>query len=112
MTATRLATLDTAKDLIVGERDASYGDASKSFARIAAVWSALLDIELTAAQVALCLAGLKLSRLAVSPNHGDSWVDLAGYAGLGSEVAERESLDEFSAANLAALREKLGAPAL
>ena len=40
-----------------------------------------------ASQVALCLAQLKIARLIQSPEHPDSWVDLAGCAALGAEVA-------------------------
>lgn len=85
----RREVLDTAAELIDGQRADDYGDASESFARLSRIWSGILGQEVTAAQVALCLAGLKLSRLAATPTHADSWVDLAGYAALGAEVAER-----------------------
>lgn len=84
----RSQTLFTAEELINGDRAKDYGDATESFSRLASIWSGILGQPVTAAQVAMCLAGLKLSRLAVSPNHADSWVDLAGYAGLGSEVVQ------------------------
>lgn len=79
--------LDTASELIDGQRARDYGDASESFGRVALIWSGVLGMKVSAAQVALCLAGLKLSRLAFTPDHADSWVDLAGYAALGGEVA-------------------------
>lgn len=81
--------LATADDLINGERDASYGDALDSFTRIAKLWTATLGIEISPTQVALLLAQLKLARLAASPTHEDSWIDLAGYAALGGEIAHR-----------------------
>jgi hypothetical protein len=84
----RTATLLTAIDIINGDRNESYGDAAGSFYRIANVWSHLTGYSITPEQVAIMMAGLKLCRLSVSPNHRDSWVDLAGYAGLGSEIAE------------------------
>jgi hypothetical protein len=37
------------------------------------------------ADVAAMLALLKIARLQQSPNHRDSWVDLAGYAACGAE---------------------------
>lgn len=83
----RETVLDTAKSLISGDRRDAYGDVTESFTRLAALWSALLGTPVTAAQVAMCLAALKLSRLANTPDHADSWTDLAGYAALGAEVS-------------------------
>lgn len=78
--------LNVAAAIIHGPRANDYGDASESFARIALIWSGILGHDVTAAEVALCLAGLKMSRLAYSPDHADSWVDLIGYAALGAEI--------------------------
>jgi hypothetical protein len=75
-----------ALDLIEGERAESYGDAKENHARIAAMWSALLEKEVTPNQVYLCLIAVKMSRLVESPRHRDSWLDIAGYAAL----AEKE----------------------
>jgi hypothetical protein len=33
----------------------------------------------------MMMAGVKLARLSATPDHQDSWVDLAGYAATGSE---------------------------
>ncbi|QHB37792.1 hypothetical protein I5G63_gp051 [Mycobacterium phage Imvubu] len=81
--------LTTAASLICGDRQASYGDATESFARLGRLWSEVLGMEVTPEQVALCLVQLKVSRLVVSPTHEDSWVDIAGYAALGGEIAQR-----------------------
>ena len=75
-----------ALDLIEGERAESYGDAKENHARIAAMWTALLEKEVTPNQVYLCLIAVKMSRLVESPTHRDSWLDIAGYAAL----AEKE----------------------
>ena len=40
--------------------------------------------------VAIIMALVKIARLAASPGHEDSWIDLAGYAALGAEIAEIE----------------------
>ena len=61
-----------ALDLIEGERAESYGDAKENHARIAAMWSALLEKEVTPNQVYLCLIAVKMSRLVESPTHRDS----------------------------------------
>lgn len=83
--------LNQAIGLIDGDREGVYGDPLISHQRIAKLWSALLDVEITAAQVAMMMAAMKLSRLTGSAEHKDSWIDLAGYAGLGYEFAVRGS---------------------
>lgn len=85
MSNQRFVTLSAAIDA-VSERGSSYGSVEDNFNRIAGLWSVLLEKEVTAAQVALCLAALKMARLVETPNHYDSWVDLAGYAACGGEV--------------------------
>ncbi len=72
---------------IGGPRERDYGDVLDGFNRIAAMWSAILGVEVTAEQYAMCQVATKLGRLAESPNHRDSWMDVAGYAALGAEVA-------------------------
>lgn len=84
----REATLDAASEAISGERQAEYGDAQENFERIATIWEAIFGHGVTEAQVALCMAGVKIARLSHSQGHKDSWVDLAGYAALGSEVSK------------------------
>ena len=86
--AARNRVLDTAKALIGGDRAATYGDATKNFTRIGRLWAPILDLEnVTAEQVALCMAALKICRLCTGPDHFDSWVDGAGYLALGAEIA-------------------------
>lgn len=80
--------LSRAADLVSGDRDRSYGDAKESFGRTAAMWSAILGVEVTPQQFGQCMIALKLSRLANSPNHEDSAVDIAGYAALLAELME------------------------
>lgn len=82
-----------AEGLVAGDRRADYGPAEESFQRIADLWTVLLHLErdLTGEQVAVCLAALKLWRCTTAPGQFDSWVDLAGYAGLGWQcVVARE----------------------
>ncbi len=84
---TRDEVLDEARTIINGDRANDYGDASENFARIAQGWSVILGTEVTLAQVALCMDWVKTSRLIQSPDHLDSWIDKAGYSGLGAEVS-------------------------
>lgn len=83
----RTEILSTASKLITGQRQSDYGTPAENFARVARLWEVVLGIEVTPAQVALCLGQLKVARLIKSPDHLDSWVDLAGYTGLGGELA-------------------------
>lgn len=84
---TRDEILAEAGRLINGDRAAAYGDARRSFASIAKIWSAILDRRVTADDVARCMIGVKLVRLTNSPGKLDSWIDIAGYAALGAEIA-------------------------
>jgi len=85
----------------VSERGSSYGTVEENFDRIARLWTVLLGKDVTPGEVALCLAALKMARLIQTPDHRDSWVDLAGYAACGGEVThgdqvtgQREHFDE------------------
>jgi len=64
----------------IAERGRVYGDAAANMAKTAQLWSAVLGVDVTGAQVALCLIQLKVARLLVTPDHSDSAVDIAGYA--------------------------------
>src|SRR5512139_1226816 len=80
----------------VGDRGLNYGKAEDNFDRIARLWNAHLvniglvrvpeEALLTAADVAMMCALLKIARLENMPEHQDSWVDLAGYAACGGEI--------------------------
>jgi hypothetical protein len=71
---------------VVRDRRRSYGDPTDLFERVAVRWSQVLDANVTATQVGLCLIDLKLARLAGNPKHLDSLVDVAGYAACVREV--------------------------
>lgn len=77
--------LNKAESLVNGPRAKEYGDAHENHARIAKMWSVLLDTEVSVEQVYQCMIAVKLARLTVTPEHEDSWVDIAGYAALGGE---------------------------
>jgi len=77
--------LQKASDIIRGDRAADYGDAWQNHSRIARIWSEILDLEVKPEQVYMCMIAVKLARLTNTPEHLDSWVDIAGYAALGGE---------------------------
>ena len=86
----RARILSTAKKLINGDRADAYGEPKENFGRIAALWNAQLGKKLseplTAEDVAYALVQLKMSRLANTPGHEDSLVDVAGYIALAGEL--------------------------
>jgi hypothetical protein len=82
--------LDTAKGYVTQDRAATHGDAEQTFGRIASVWSARLGVSITQAQVCILLGDLKSCRAWGNPQHADNWVDLAGYAACGGEIATEQ----------------------
>jgi hypothetical protein len=81
--------LDAASDLINGQRAKDYGDALEMHRRIAAGWAEILGVDVAPAQVALCMAWLKIARLVETPDHYDSFVDLVAYGALAAEIQSR-----------------------
>jgi hypothetical protein len=79
--------LRDATALICFDRNRSYGPVDVMYKRIAAGWAEILDHTVTEEQVGMMMIWMKLARLCNSPDHRDSWVDIAGYAALTSEVA-------------------------
>ncbi len=85
----------------VNDRPNAYGPPEDNFSRVARLWNAHLQnggahvadiytgepLPFEPVDVAIFLALVKIARLVESPNHADSWVDLAGYAACGAEVA-------------------------
>lgn len=86
----RAYVLDTAKALVLGDRNNTYGPPTQDFQRTAGVLSSLGYRKgdgqpLEAHDISVILAAVKLSRLMWSPDKADSWIDLAGYAACGHE---------------------------
>ena len=78
--------LEEAQQTIHGERRTLYGPPKEEFPKIAAMWSQILNMEVTAQQVILCMIAGKLLRLSTTPTHRDSQIDIAGYAGILEEL--------------------------
>lgn len=91
----RETVLEEAARLVDGARGDTYGHPADDFGRTAAMVSGLLREKLreplTAADVGLIQVCVKLSRLAATPGHRDSLVDVAGYARTVEMVFEREA---------------------
>jgi hypothetical protein len=79
--------LDEANRLTHGDRDKNYGTPYQNHLRIAKIWSVILEKEVTPAQVALCMVGVKIARLVETPDHLDSFVDGCAYISIAGELA-------------------------
>ncbi|AKY02767.1 hypothetical protein SEA_WALELIANO_52 [Mycobacterium phage Waleliano] len=79
----------TAADLVNNDRNAIYGDAEQNFTETGALWAVVFGHEVTAEQVAICMALVKVARLIKTPNHADSWTDGVGYLALGGGIASK-----------------------
>lgn len=79
-----------AEALVNGPRSREYGDVALSFQNVAALWSVVLGVPVTSRQVALCMIQLKTARLVTSPDHADSWIDIAGYVACAQHLNLKE----------------------
>ena len=82
----RKEALDTALNLINGERKKTYGG-NENFYRIVERWEQHIGDEIEPWKVCLLMAELKLARLA-NGYHDDSIVDAIGYLALAAELHE------------------------
>lgn len=73
---------DTAIELVLGNRNDSYGNPADDYAKVAKVWSGLLapilKRDITPQEAILCMVGLKLCR-EVYAHKEDNLVDAHGY---------------------------------
>jgi hypothetical protein len=79
----------------IHSRGAVYGHPYYNHKRIADLWSAYLDLPITAHQAALCMALVKVSRLTETPAHEDSVKDLVAYAALYKTILDAEMDADF-----------------
>lgn len=88
--------LDKARACVCQDRNRAYGEPEDGFRLIAALWEPVIqescvspgaDVSVTPDTVAVLMALLKIARAAQNPEHLDNWVDLAGYAACGGEIA-------------------------
>lgn len=74
---------------IVEQRGKTYDKgAERSLQKIAALWSAYCNKNITETDVAAMMILLKVARQTRSPEKQDHWADMAGYAALGFESSQ------------------------
>ena len=80
--------LKEATKLIGGDRQTDYGDKLKNHQNIADFWSVFLKKKITAHDVAICMALVKVARL-MNQHKKDSYIDMAAYACIAGEIEAR-----------------------
>jgi hypothetical protein len=84
--------LRRAAALVGGQRATDYGDVTENHERIANLWNIWLSERygnsqcIEAYDVAIMMVLLKVARLMHTQGHGDSHVDIAGYAAIAEEI--------------------------
>lgn len=95
----REACLEEAKKCVCTDRNNQYGEPEQNFTVIAQLWQAYLraatgadDIEIFPSDVAMMMVLFKAGRRATAVTEkADTYVDIAGYAACGCEVATGHS---------------------
>ncbi len=85
----REQTLKKAIEMVTGHREEDYGSPEDSFDLIARLWGDYLNRRITAVDVSAMMALLKIARIGTGVATDDSWIDLAGYAACGGEIAAK-----------------------
>lgn len=85
---------------LVAERRRVYGDPEEGFIRVAQIWSGILDTEVNATDVALCMIGYKLLRTQVCPTYSDNSDDIDGYLNIfrkivGEDMVHARTVEEY-----------------
>lgn len=86
--------LNKAKECVCGSREQDYGSPEDNFQRIAKLWSDYLEYGVSPVDVAMLMSLLKIVRIKNGGGSGDSFVDLAGYAACGGEIAGMEPVQD------------------
>lgn len=79
--------LHKAEQCVCGQREQDYGSPENNFQVIADFWTVYKGVKFTATDVAMMMALLKVARIRSGTGTEDSFVDLAGYAACGGEIA-------------------------
>ena len=95
--------LHTAEEYITKDRANEHGDMEDNFSTIASYWSEHLRDKLrgmnkvSATDVAIMMALLKIARMKSNEGNRDNYVDGCGYLACGGELASREIKAELEA---------------
>ncbi len=98
---TRREILAEAEKCVCGDREQDYGSPEDNFGTAADLWTPYIQracvqpdgsILITSKDVAVLQILLKIARIASGIPKADNWIDLAGYAACGGEIAENSGV--------------------
>ncbi len=81
--------LKNAAKLVSGDRAKAYGDKKILHDKIATMWSAYTDYDISAEQVAMMMAMLKIARTTTGSSSPDSYTDGAAYIAIAGEIHDK-----------------------
>ena len=88
---TREECLKKAMEIVCTDRESQYGAPEDNFAKIADLWSIYLRSDIDSEDVSMMMALLKIARISTGKYKADNYIDLAGYAACGMEIAEKNA---------------------
>lgn len=83
--------LRDAMSVVCQDRETKYGSPEDNFECIAKLWSVYKGVEFSPLDVAMMMDLLKIARIKTGTATEDSFVDLAGYAACGAEIALKKN---------------------
>ena len=82
--------LEEAITLVGGQRHIDYGDKTENHSNIAKLWSAYLDVNINAHDVAIMMALLKIARTKLGKRTPDTYIDASAYMAIAGEIEENK----------------------
>ena len=82
--------LARAGTLVAGDREKDYGDKVHNHQNIAKLWSAYLDVEIKAHDVAIMMTLLKVARTKLGAVSEDTYIDMSAYSAIAGEIKFKE----------------------
>ena len=82
--------LSEANRLVGTDREKDYGDKVENHSNIARLWSAYLEIEIEAHDVAIMMTLLKIARTKLGIVSKDTYIDMAAYGAIAGEIKFKE----------------------
>ena len=83
--------LSQAITLSANDRQKDYGDKVNNHNNIARLWSAYLDTDIKAHDVAIMMALLKMARTKLGAVSKDTYIDMAAYSAIAGEIKFKEN---------------------
>ena len=83
--------LKTALKLLEGKREHEYGNKKENHENIANLWSAYLDHNISAHDVAILMLLLKIARAKFGNPSADTYIDMVGYSAIAGELCDEDS---------------------